>query len=215
MVSSKNVWGLVLAAFCFFFPHFLGIIFIYPLIILTAIWFFLKYVSYERFSDLFFSFRRFEVRSIAIGLICAIALSVFFKFVWDPFVNYLLPNERYDLSDFALLKGNTTNYVILLMLALPVGGFYEEIVFHGFLFTRVESIFDFKNGTVVSFVLTNTIFGLYHYQQGVKGILLTTVAGAVYHLLTLRFGRNLWYGMLCHTFFDFIGLTMIYLGYLE
>lgn len=36
---------------------------------------------------------------------------------------------------------------------------------------------------------------------------------AVYHLLILKFNRNLWYGIFIHTFFDFIGLTMIYLGF--
>jgi len=210
----RNILELSLVAFSFFFPHYLGIIFIYPPIVLGAIWFFLKYISHEDFSDLLFRFDRFTVQAFGIGLTVAILLSAFFQLAWDPLIHYLLPNHSYDLSDFASLKGNVSNYVILLI-AFLVGGFYEEIIFHGFLFTRLERVFDFKGGAIISFIVTNAIFGLYHYQQGVKGILLTTVAGAVYHLLILRFGRNLWYGLFCHTFFDFIGLTMIYLGYLE
>jgi len=101
------------------------------------------------------------------------------------------------------------------MLALFVGGFYEEIIFHGFIFTRLEKIFKGKWATIVAFIITTVIFGLYHFQQGIKGILLTFIAGAVYHVLILKFNRNLWYGIFIHAFFDFIGLTLIYLGKLS
>ncbi len=114
----------------------------------------------------------------------------------------------------AFIKGNLVNYILIMVMALLVGGFYEEIVFHGFIFTRLERIISGRHANAVSFVITNIIFGLYHYQQGVKGILLTAIAGSVYHMLILRYGRNLWYGLFCHTFFDFIGLTLLYLGYL-
>jgi len=117
-----------------------------------------------------------------------------------------------DLSDFSGIRGNTVNYIIILLLALVVGGFYEEIVFHGFIFTRLEKIFPGTWKTILAFIVTNVIFGLYHFQLGLKGILLATIAGAAYHVLILKFNRNLWYGVFFHAFFDFIGLTLIYLG---
>jgi membrane protease YdiL (CAAX protease family) len=93
-----------------------------------------------------------------------------------------------------------------------VGGFYEEIIFHGFIFTRLEKISKGKYAVAISFIITNLIFGAYHFQQGIKGILVATIAGFAYHALILKFNRNLWYGLFFHTFFDFIGLTLIYLG---
>src|SRR6266496_3493134 len=205
--------SIVLIAFCFLFPHFAGFpIFFYPLIVLLVVWLYLKYVTKENLSDLFFSFKRFESRSIWIGIIAALVLSVFFQYAWDPFVNWILPSARMDLSDFSSIRNNPIGYIIILLLALVVGGFYEEIVFHGFIFTRLEKIFHGKWNTIFAFIVANLIFGLYHFQQGIKGILLATIAGVAYHVLILKFNRNLWYGLFFHAFFDFIGLTLIYLG---
>ena len=218
--ESSNAFKIFLSiltiAFCFFVPHFANLsIFIYPIVVLMVVWLYLKYISKENFSDIFFSFKRFQLKAIWIGIIAAILLSLFFRFAWDPFINSIIPSGKIDLSDFASIRNSPVNYAIVLLLALLVGGFYEEIIFHGFIFTRFEKIFKSKWATITAFMLTAIIFGLYHFQQGFKGILLTTIAGAVYHVLILKFNRNLWYGVFVHAFFDFIGLTLIYLGKLS
>ena len=218
--ESSNVLNIFLSiltiALCFFIPHYANLsIFIYPIVVLIVVWLYLKYIAKENFSDIFFSFKRFQVKAIWIGIIAAILLSLFFRFAWDPFINNIIPSGKIDLSDFASIRNNPVNYAIMLLLALLVGGFYEEIIFHGFIFTRLEKIFKGKWATIIAFILTTIIFGLYHFQQGLKGILLTAVAGAVYHVLILKFNRNLWYGVFAHAFFDFIGLTLIYLGKLS
>jgi len=215
--ALKFFLSILTIAFCFFIPHYANLtIFIYPIVILFVVWLFLKYVSRETFADIFFSFKRFEIKAIWIGIIAAILLSLFFRFAWDPFINSILPSGKIDLSDFASIRNSPVNYIIILIIALVVGGFYEEIIFHGFIFTRLEKIFKpGKWATSAAFTLTTVIFGLYHFQQGIKGILLTAIAGAVYHALILKFNRNLWYGVFVHAFFDFIGLTLIYLGKLS
>jgi membrane protease YdiL (CAAX protease family) len=210
---QQTILSLVIIAFCFFIPHYAQLtIFIYPIVVLLVIGLFLKYISKENFSHLLFSFKRFEFKAVWIGIFAAILLSCFFQFAWEPLITKILPGEKTDLSDFSGIRGNTVNYVIILLLALVVGGFYEEIVFHGFIFTRLEKIFHGKWATIAAFIITNLIFGAYHFQQGIKGILLATIAGAAYHVLILKFNRNLWYGLFFHAFFDFIGLTLIYLG---
>lgn len=215
--NALNIFLSILTiAFCFFIPHYAHLtIFIYPIVILFVVWLFLKYISSETFTDIFFSFKRFEIKAVWIGIIAAILLSLFFRFAWDPFINSLIPSGKIDLSDFASIRNSPVNYAIILLLALLVGGLYEEIIFHGFIFTRLEKIFKGKWATITAFMMTTIIFGLYHFQQGLKGILLTAIAGAVYHLLILKFNRNLWYGVFVHAFFDFIGLTLIYLGKLS
>ena len=218
--ESSNAFKIFLSsltiAFCFFVPHYANLsIFIYPIVVLLVVWLYLKYISKENFSDILFSFKRFQLQAIWIGIIASILLSLFFRFAWDPFINSIIPSGKIDLSDFASIRNSPVNYAIVLLLALLVGGFYEEIIFHGFIFTRLEKIFKGKWATITAFMLTAIIFGLYHFQQGLKGILLTTIAGAVYHVLILKFNRNLWYGVFVHAFFDFIGLTLIYLGKLS
>ena len=214
--ALKIFLSILAIAFCFFIPHYANLpIFIYPIVVLIVVWLYLKHISKENFSDIFFSFKRFRVKAIWIGIIVAILLSLFFRFAWDPFINKIIPSGRIDLSDFASIRNSPVNYAIILLLALLVGGFYEEIIFHGFIFTRLEKIFKGKRATITAFMLTTIIFGFYHFQQGLKGILLTAIAGAVYHVLILKFNRNLWYGVFAHAFFDFIGLTLIYLGKLS
>ena len=214
--ALKIFLSILTIAFCFFIPHYANLtIFIYPIVVLAVVWLYLKYISKESFSDIFFSFKRFQVKAIWIGIIAAILLSLFFRFVWDPLINSILPTGKIDLSDFASIRNSSVNYIIILLIALLVGGFYEEIIFHGFIFTRLEKIFKGKWATPIGFILTTIIFGLYHFQQGIKGILLTAIAGAVYHVLIIKFNRNLWYGVFVHAFFDFIGLTLIYLGKLS
>ena len=212
---STHILSVLMIALCFFIPHYANLgIFIYPVVVLLAVWLYLKYTSRENFRDLFFSFKRFESRSLWIGMIAAILLSLFFSYAWDPLINKIIPG-KIDLSDFSNIRDSPANYVIILVLALVVGGFYEEIIFHGFIFTRLEKIFKGKKwATAAAFIITNIIFGCYHFQMGIKEILLATIAGAAYHALILRFNRNLWYGLFFHAFFDFIGLTLIYLGYL-
>jgi membrane protease YdiL (CAAX protease family) len=214
MSNKERIASLLAIAFCFIFPHFGSGILVYPIIVSMVIFLFIRFISKEKLSDLLFSFKRFEWPSVFIGLAGAFLLSAFFRFAWEPLIELILPGEKIDLSDFNHIRGNTWNFVFILFIAFIVGGFYEEIVFHGFIFTRFEKLFPGKLSTVIAFGLTTVLFGVYHFQQGIRGVLLTMIAGAVYHILILKFRRNLWYGVFIHTFFDFIGLTMIYLGYL-
>ncbi len=210
----QHVISLLLIAFGILFMHFGGFpMFISPAIILTVIWLFLKFISKENFSALLFSFTRFELKAVWAGAAAAIVLAVFFQFLWGPLIDKILPNEKIDLRAFDSIRGNIYNYIFILLTALLVGGFFEEIFFHGFIFTRFEKMFRGKFSVVISVILSNIIFGIYHYQMGIKEIFLATIAGVAYHYLILKFNRNLWYGLFFHSFFDFIGLTQIYLGY--
>lgn len=184
-----------------------------PAILLLVIGLFLKFISKEGFADLMFSFDRFSFKPVWVGAAAAVALALFFQFLWNPLMDKILPGEKIDLYAFSFIRDSAYNYAFLLLIALLLGGFFEEILFHGFLYTRLEKIFSGNYALVTNVLLTNIIFGLYHYHLGIKEVLLATLAGLAYHYVLLKFNRNLWYGIFFHAFFDFIGLTQIYLGY--
>jgi membrane protease YdiL (CAAX protease family) len=210
----QNALSFLVIAFGFLFMHFGELpMHISPFIVLFVVWLFLKFISKENFSALLFSFNRFEFKAVWVGAIAAIALTLFFSFLWHPLMEKILPAEKIDLSSFDFIKGNFFNYLFMLVMALLVGGFFEEIFFHGFIFTRFEKMFPGKNSVLLSVIFSNIIFGLYHFHMGIKEIFLATIAGLAYHWLIIKFNRNLWYGLFFHTFLDFIGLTQIYLGY--
>ena len=94
-----------------------------------------------------------------------------------------------------------------------IGGLYEEIAFHGFIFTRIEKMAGRRHGTTIAVTMTALIFGIYHFQLGTSGVINALVAGLGYHLLGLYFRRNLWYSLFAHGTFDTIAISLIYLGY--
>ena len=73
--AVKTFLSILTIAFCFFIPHYAYLtILIYPIVIIFVVWLFLKYVSGETFADIFFSFKRFEIKTIWIGIVAATLL---------------------------------------------------------------------------------------------------------------------------------------------
>ena len=133
--------SVALIALCWLLPHYSGLpIFIYPVVVLAVIWAYLRWVARETFADLLFDWKRFRVGAVVRGVVVAISLSLFFKYAWDPFIHLVLPGAQNDVSAFAAIRHNPVNYAITLLLGIAVGGFYEELIFHGFIFTRLERL---------------------------------------------------------------------------
>ena len=213
-IPEEILLALFAIAFVVLIPH-SGVIpipFGYSIPVLIFIWLFLKR-SKENFSSIGFSFNRFEVKSVLIGTVTAILLFSFLNWVFFPLLEKIIPLPLANLGDIAKVKGNPGFYIFILAMGWVIGGFYEEIVFHGFIFTRLEKLIPGKYTLVIAFLLCNVIFALYHLQLGSQGVINAFVAGCVYHALMLRYKRNMWYAIICHVVFDSIALTFIYAGY--
>ena len=78
-------------------------------------------------------------------------------------------------------------------------GFSEELIFRGYL--QSQSIALLRN-LPVSVVLTALIFGAAHGYQGMRGIVLISIYGALFGCITLL-RKNLFPGMLAHSWHDF------------
>ncbi len=214
-LSVKNsVLAILAIAFALLFPR-SGLIplpFGYAIPVLIVIWLTLKGAK-ENFANLGFNFRNFEARSIWIGAGAAILLFAFLNYALFPLIDKMFGLPKADLESFKSIRHNLGNYLFILVMGWLVGGAYEEIVFHGFIFTRLEKMIAAKYVTPISFIVTNLIFGLYHVQLGTAGMLNAFFCGCAYHALMLRFNRNGWYAIFFHAFFDTIALSFIYLGY--
>lgn len=215
-LSFKNILFTILAiCIVTILPHLniLPFSFGYVIPIILFIWLYLKY-NKENFTSIGFSFKTFSLKCILIGTITGVLIFSFLYFIFFPLLQYIveLPDSNVELYDN--LKGNTGLYLFLLVMGWLVGGLYEEIVFHGFIFTYVEKLLPRRISFIVSFLITNIIFGLYHFQLGYDGIINAFLAGMGYHIIVLLNKRNLWYGIICHAIFDTIALTLLYLGYI-
>lgn len=60
--------------------------------------------------------------------------------------------------------------------------------------------------------MTSLLFGLYHYQQDIFGVIAAFAGGLYWSFIYYRSGKNLWASVFSHAFYDTITLTLIYLG---
>ena len=214
MKVKEGILSLITIAVIFILPHTGGIPFFgYSIVILLLLSFVLKY-SRETFSSIGFSRKRFKPRSILIGSLVAIATVAFMQLLFFPALEYIVTLEDTEVGLYDGIRANLWQFYFFVIMGWLVGGFYEEIVFHGFIFTRLEKIIPGKYATPVSFAITAVIFGAYHFQLGVSGSINALIVGAVYLALFLFFKRNLWYSIFCHGVYNTLVMTLIYYNYL-
>ncbi len=212
--AKECIFTILAILLVFFLPH-LGLIplpFGYAIVITVGIWLYLKRTG-ETFSDLGLRFKRFEWKAVLTGAVTAIAAFIFLQYAFFPLLQKMVPLKKANLDDFKQVRHHTASYIFFILLSFIAGGFYEELAFHGFIFTRLEKILPAKNKVTIAFLLTNAIFALYHFQLGTAGMLNALLAGCIYHALVIKYNRNLWYSFFAHGFFDSIAFTYIYLGY--
>lgn len=214
-MSSKqilvNLFAICLIAVL---PH-LGYtpLFSYALIIVLVVWRVLKNQG-ESFQDLGFSFKNFPKQSLWIGTLAAVLILSFMQLVFFPILEKFVTFDEVDVGLYSFIRENIVQYLFIVVMGWVVGGVYEEIVFHGFIFTRLEKMLASRHATKISFVLAVLIFGAYHYQLGMAGMINATIVGIVYLGLYVYFKRNLWYSIICHGVYNSIVMTLIYMDYL-
>jgi membrane protease YdiL (CAAX protease family) len=95
----------------------------------------------------------------------------------------------------------TTDRQRYLFIIVPITvGICEEIIFRGYLFQYFQST-PYGLSAILSIVLVTVIFGLGHYQQGVSGIIETTILGYLLGFLYLATG-SLLLPIIIHILFD-------------
>lgn len=140
----------------------------------------------------------------------------FIKFLYFPFINHFFKNYIRAYTEYDFIKNNIRNLLIITAAAWIVGGFYEEIVFRGFIQRIIQKWFSkYKPSFWIAGVFTSLLFGLYHWQQGIFGVIPAALGGFYWICLLKQYNGNLWYPVVSHAFYDTIALTMIYLGILN
>ncbi|MDY2586822.1 CPBP family intramembrane glutamic endopeptidase [Winogradskyella aquimaris] len=214
MTINKTVLSIIAIGTIILLPHaelipFFG----YSIPILLFIRFVLKYTN-ESFSDIGFSFKPFKPNTILFGGLIAILTLAFMQLIFHPVLDYFVSLDYNDSGLNDTIQSEKLQFFIMVIMGWLIGGFYEEIVFHGFIFTRLEKIIKGKYSTSISAFATIIIFGFYHIQLGALGLINALVVGAVYLALFLYYKRNLWYSIFCHGFYNTMVMTLIYYDYL-
>ena len=214
MQPLQIILSLLAVAAVVAFPH-LGLIpnFGYSIPILLFVWLVLKH-SGEKFADIGFRSRPLSLSAALVGSMAAVAILGIMQLLVFPVLEQFIEFEPTDLGLYDFLRESKAQFVIIVVMGWLIGAFYEEIVFHGFIFNRLERLIPGKYATAAGFVASCVLFGAYHLQMGSAGAFNALVVGIVYQGLFLYFKRDLWASIVCHGVYNTIVMTLIYLGYL-
>ncbi len=152
---------------------------------------------------------------IAVGiLIVSLAFDTVVRPLLDPVVAHVTgANPKLAEQTFASLKGNLPVLLFLLPLAWLFGGFGEEMLFRGFMMTRIAQLLGESRWAWTAAVFIQAIpFALGHGYQGPVGIVAVYVAALITGAGSLVFGRNLWPVIIAHGLQDSLAFVAIYSG---
>jgi membrane protease YdiL (CAAX protease family) len=207
----KNILIVLIIAFLVLFPHFVPLPFYsYAIVCLAVIIFYLRKEN-KTLRNLGLKRNGITAHVVVVGVVSALLWVAFNKWVYHPFITHFFVVPSYTEYDF--IRNKLSNLVITIIAAWVIGGFYEEIVFRGFIQTKMqELIISYKNSFWIAGLFTSLLFGLYHWQQGIFGIVPAFLGGLLWTFLLWRYKGNLWYPVISHAVYDTIALTMIYFG---
>ncbi len=116
-----------------------------------------------------------------------------------------------DLSAFVDLKGNLPKLLFPLAASWTLAALGEEMVYRGFLQRRVCDLFgDNRLGIGLAVAFSSILFGFAHTEQGVIGVVITTLDALYFSWLKYKFENNLWASILAHGFSNTIGVVVFY-----
>ena len=119
--------------------------------------------------------------------------------------------EQADLSGYNYLSGNLPMLVLALLGVYIVSSFGEEVIYRGFLITRIAELGKGgKSALRVAVIVSSVIFGLIHYEWGAMGMLQTGFMGLALAVSYLVVRRNLWVLVLAHAYLDTVLLVQLY-----
>jgi membrane protease YdiL (CAAX protease family) len=115
---------------------------------------------------------------------------------------------------FEGLEGNLPLFLLWVVIGWVVGGFFEEMIFRGFLLNNFEKLFGKNRNAITLAILSQAfIFGLAHfYNRGIVGGLTIFVVAIVLGILYIKFGRNLWPLIIAHGIIDTLSFLEDFLG---
>jgi membrane protease YdiL (CAAX protease family) len=118
-----------------------------------------------------------------------------------------------DISRFAGLGGNWHALLGWLLVAWTSAAIGEELIFRGFLISRLQTLWgETRVATLFAIVTQAICFGVAHLYLGQRGVVTATVIGLLYGAVYVGTGRQLPILVLAHGATDSTSLIAIYAG---
>lgn len=147
------------------------------------------------------------LQSLAVFVVAAAAF-----IVGSMIMGPLAGSAGAEMGGYDYLRGNLPMLLLALAAVYVVSSLGEEVLYRGFLITRLEELAgDGKSATAVAVAVSAVVFGLVHFDWGLVGIVQTTLMGLALAMAFLLVRRNLWVLVLAHAYMDTLLLVQLYL----
>lgn len=166
----------------------------------------------ESWADLGFRKpRRWSVAMVQGAVIAVVALSVMLGLQLMLEGLFKTPDESF-LDE---LRGNLWVYLYFVgVVSWLAQGLGEELLFRGFIMTRLAQMFRLnRTAWGAAVLIQGVLFGLMHGYQGVAGMISAAGAGVVFGIAYLMTGRNLLPCVIAHALCGMVLSSVLYFGH--
>ncbi|RKF30969.1 hypothetical protein BCY89_18770 [Sphingobacterium siyangense] len=192
------------------FPHAVPLPFYsYAVICFLAIFLVLRRED-RSLKDLGLDKKNLSSRAILLGILSALAWVIFMQIIYIPVIKHLFNVPDY--TEYNFIRSSMQRLIMTIVAAWVIGGFYEEVVFRGYIQNLLEKRLFKGMGRWLPIVITSILFGLYHLQQDIFAVVAACLGGLYWSILYKKWNNNLWVSIISHALFDMITLILIYTG---
>ncbi len=161
-------------------------------------------------KEIGFSFKDFNIKKIGLGIVIAVLYHFTHQYLIDPVISRFAPPG---LPEIFSMKGNLTKLLIGLLISWTTAAFFEELLFRGYLISRLTDLMGENLISKMIIVLLGGIaFGFVHAYQGLNGAISAGVIGVFQSIVFFLDDKKLTIPIIAHGAFDTIGFTMLFIG---
>ena len=118
-----------------------------------------------------------------------------------------------DVAKLGDLAGNLPLLASWLVVAWTTAAFGEELLFRGFLQTRLTALLGGRAPAIAAAILLQAaLFGIAHMSFGIRGVVTAAMVAIVYGTIYAVNGRNLWPLIIAHGVTDTVSMVALYFG---
>lgn len=193
-----------------------AVVWVANVLMLVSIWIGLRLrgQTWEHFGlSWHFAGWRTLLRSVLQSIVLVIVALIAFVAGAVLMMNLVAAPQGADVSGYGYLQGNLPMLLLALAAVYVVSSFGEEVVYRGFLMSRVAELGGGSRAAwSIAVAISAVVFGLAHFSWGVVGIVQTAFMGLALAIAYLVVRRNLWVLILAHAYVDTLLLLQMYLG---
>ncbi len=167
-------------------------------------------VRKTEWKEIGFDFKDFKIRKIALGITLAVLYYFANQYLFHPIISKF---AQPGLPEIFSMKGDVAKYLIGLLISWTTAAFVEELLFRGYLISRMIDLMGENIVTkIIIILLTGIVFGFVHSYQGLYGAISTAIIGVFQGTVFFLDGKKLTIPIIAHGAFDTIGFTMLFIG---